>query len=162
MERVDEPYATILRNLLELLRERFGDDLYSLVLYGSVARREQRPDSDVDLLLIVRGLPREITRRIEIFMELEEKLNLEKYMDQGYYITLSPIIKTPEEASRTSPLYFDMVQDAVILYDRDSFFSGILDRLRKKMEELGAERVRMGRMWYWRFNKYRPGDKVEL
>jgi hypothetical protein len=39
----------------------------------------------------------------------------------------------------------DMTEEAIILYDRDGFFAGILERLRKKLRELGAQRKRMAR-----------------
>jgi len=81
----------------------------------------------------------------------------------GYYISLSPVLKTPEEAEKFSPLYLDMVYDAVILYDRNYFFTGILQKLRDRLKELGAERVRMGKKWYWVLKKdSRFGETVEL
>ncbi|HDN73707.1 MAG TPA: nucleotidyltransferase domain-containing protein, partial [Archaeoglobus sp.] len=52
-----EPYRSILKALLEALRKRFGDKLISLVVYGSVARGEFRRDSDLDILVIIEGLP---------------------------------------------------------------------------------------------------------
>lgn len=60
------------------------------------------------------------------------------------------------------PLYLDMVEDAVIFFDRDGFFSGILEKLRKRLNELGAERVRLGKRWYWRLKrdyKFGGGDR---
>ncbi|MDK2796404.1 MAG: uncharacterized protein PWQ58_1603 [Archaeoglobaceae archaeon] len=79
--------------------------------------------------------------------ELEDYIN--KLFDQGYFIEFSPIIKTPEEAIRFSPIYLDMVEDAVILYDKNGFFRNVLENLRKKLEELGSKRLRIGKRWYW-------------
>ncbi|MEM0011314.1 MAG: hypothetical protein QW424_03010 [Candidatus Bathyarchaeia archaeon] len=42
-----------------------------------------------------------------------------------------------------------MVEDAVIIYDKDDFFKKVLDRLRRRLEELGAKRVWVGNRWYW-------------
>ncbi len=39
------------------LREALSDDLIALVLFGSRARGDARPDSDWDLLLIAKNLP---------------------------------------------------------------------------------------------------------
>jgi predicted nucleotidyltransferase len=162
---VQEPYKTVLEKLVEVAKREFGDDLVSIVLYGSVARGDNRPDSDVDLLLVVRNLPKDsMLKRIRLFEEkVEGKLGLEEYWSKGHYITLSPVLKTPEEAERLSPLYLDMVEDAVILFDKDNFFSNVLERLRKRLRELGAERVRMGKRWYWVLKKdYRFGEVIEL
>jgi len=38
LERIKEPYRFLLERLLELILARLGDDLVSVVVYGSVAR----------------------------------------------------------------------------------------------------------------------------
>jgi hypothetical protein len=151
--------------MLKIMKEEFKDDLISVVVYGSVARGDNRNDSDVDLLIIMKNLPKDsMLKRIRLFeTKVEDKLNLDEYWKMGYYISLSPVLKTPEEAEKFSPLYLDMVYDAVILYDRNYFFTRILQKLRDRLKELGAERVRMGKKWYWVLKKdSRFGETVEL
>jgi len=162
---IKEPYATLLNNMLKIMKEELKDDLISVVVYGSVARGDNRNDSDVDLLIIMKNLPKDsMLKRIRLFeTKVEDKLNLDEYWKMGYYISLSPVLKTPEEAEKFSPLYLDMVYDAVILYDRNYFFTRILQKLRDRLKELGAERVRMGKKWYWVLKKdSRFGETVEL
>ncbi|PVU74588.1 hypothetical protein DDW11_05740 [Sulfolobus sp. SCGC AB-777_G06] len=162
---IKEPYATLLNNMLKIMKEEFKDDLISVVVYGSVARGDNRNDSDVDLLIIMKNLPKDsMLKRIRVFeTKVEDKLNLDEYWKMRYYISLSPVLKTPEEAEKFSPLYLDMVYDAVILYDRNYFFTRILQKLRDRLKELGAERVRMGKKWYWVLKKdSRFGETVEL
>ena len=56
-----------------------------------------------------------------------------------------------------------MVDDAIILYDRDNFFTEILERLRKRLKELKAKRVRVGKMRYWKLkDDYRFGEVIEI
>ncbi|AKA72984.1 nucleotidyltransferase domain-containing protein [Saccharolobus solfataricus] len=162
---IKEPYAKLLNDMVKIMREEFKDDLISVVLYGSVARGDNRNDSDVDLLIVIDNLPMDgILKRIRLFeTKVEDKLNLDEYWSKGYYISLSPILKTPEEAGKISPLYLDMVYDAVILYDKDQFFTKILQKLKGRLMELGAERVRMGKRWYWILKKDSGfGETVEL
>ncbi|QXJ29059.1 Nucleotidyltransferase domain protein [Saccharolobus shibatae B12] len=162
---IREPYATLLNNMIKIMKEEFKDDLISVVLYGSVARGDNRNDSDVDILIVMDNLPRDsMLKRIRLFeTKVEDKLNLDEYWNKGYYVSLSPILKTPEEAGKISPLYLDMVYDAVILYDKDEFFTKILQKLKERLTELGAERVRMGKKWYWILKKdSRFGETVEL
>ncbi|MDI9620023.1 MAG: nucleotidyltransferase domain-containing protein [Candidatus Nezhaarchaeota archaeon] len=160
-----EPYAALLSKLLERALEVLGEKLVSFVVYGSVARGEAERDSDVDLLLVVDGLPRSRLRRQELFMEVEEgvQAEVEKLRAEGYNVDFSPIIKTPGEAAVFSPVYLDMVEDAVILHDKDGFFRGVLDRLRGRLRDLGAERVRLGKRWYWRLKRdYKFGEVIEV
>lgn len=162
---IREPYITLLNNMVKIMKEEFKDDLISVVLYGSVARGDNRNDSDVDLLIIINNLPEDsMLKRITLFeIKVEDKLNLNEYWKDGYYISLSPILKTPKEAEKISPLYLDMVYDAIILYDKDQFFTKILLKLKEKLKELRAERVRMGKKWYWVLKRDRKfGETVEL
>jgi len=48
------------------------DKLVSVVVFGSVARGEARVDSDVDLLIVARGLPKSRFKRLVLFERAEE------------------------------------------------------------------------------------------
>jgi hypothetical protein len=88
---------------------------------------------------------------------------VEGLWSQGYYIDFTPIILDVEEARRHRPIYLDMVVDAVIVFDRDNFFRKVLDELSSKLLALGAERRRIGKLWYWVLKKdYRPGEVIEI
>lgn len=162
---IKEPYLSLLNKLLEEMIRVLGENLVSFVVFGSVARCEAGPDSDVDLLIVAKNLPKGRLKRQDLFMEIEEKLeeDIESLRQRGFNVDFSPIIKSVEEASVISPLYLDMVEDAVVLYDKDGFFSKILESVRAKLRELGAERIRVGKKWYWRLKKeYRFGEVIEI
>ena len=56
-----------------------------------------------------------------------------------------------------------MVYDAIILYDKNQFLTKILQKLKERLKELGAERVRTSKKWYWVLKKdSKFGDTVEL
>ena len=42
-----------LQCFLRVLHSRYGEDLVSVVLFGSWARRDAHPDSDIDLLVVL-------------------------------------------------------------------------------------------------------------
>jgi len=46
----------LMRDLRSSLEELYGDDLVGIHLFGSYARRQPTPDSDVDLLLVLRDV----------------------------------------------------------------------------------------------------------
>jgi len=146
-----EPYKTLIEKLVEALIRKYGDRFISLIIFGSVARGEAKKDSDIDLLLIIDSISKIRFERQKEFINLEKEIQeyLDTLFEEGYFIDFSPIIKTPEEALRIPPLYLDMVEDAIIAYDKDNFFKDILENLSNKLKELGSKRVSMGKRWYW-------------
>jgi len=165
LSHVPEPYRDLVEGLLEALREILDGGLVSVVVFGSVARGEAREDSDVDLLIVARDLPASRARRVRLFESAEDKIEslLERLHSQGIHCYLSPVILTPEEASRIPALFLDMVEDAVVVYDPGGFFVNLLERLTRRLRELGAERVRLGKKWYWRLKRdYKPGEVIVI
>jgi Nucleotidyltransferase domain. len=123
LENIEEPYRSLVKDLLNTLLLVFKDNLVSVVVYGSVARGQMRRDSDLDLLIVAEKLPASRFERIAMFNRAEEAVekSLEELSKKGYFVTFSPIIKTMGEAERISPLYLDMVDEGIIVYDRNSF-----------------------------------------
>jgi len=160
--------ATVERALNELvgrLRDGFGDRLVSVALYGSWARGDARTDSDVDLLIVLRDPPQgRFARDREVFPVLrqaEERL-AETAGNDGVPV-ISAIVKSVDEASYHSPLYLDMVEDAVLLEDKDGFLNGIFGEIRVNLDRLGARRIRFGDGWYWDLKPdYVFGDVIEI
>ncbi len=48
-------HTELLNRLKSLLADAFGDRLRGVVLYGSEARGEAQPDSDIDVLVLLEG-----------------------------------------------------------------------------------------------------------
>ncbi len=67
----------LLSRLTNLCKEYYGERLITLAVFGSVGRGTSRPDSDVDLLLIVKDLPFGRMARIEEFSVIESLLKQE-------------------------------------------------------------------------------------
>ena len=53
-ERENGPLSRLLETLTEELQRQLGSDLWLLLLYGSYARGQAQPDSDVDLFVVLR------------------------------------------------------------------------------------------------------------
>jgi len=160
-----EGFERLLEEILNVLREYYGDRLVSLAVFGSVSRGTQRPDSDVDLLVVCDSLPSGRMRRIAEFEEAEKRLGraLSNLSRQGISTCLSPVLKTPGEVERGGVFYIDLVEDARLLYDRDDFLKRFLDGLGRRLKQLGARRIRCGNAWYWDLKPdFTPGDVFEL
>lgn len=53
-ENLNEKMASILGELRQCLEALYGDHLIKMVLYGSQARGDARPDSDIDVLIVLK------------------------------------------------------------------------------------------------------------
>lgn len=160
-----ERYDAVLCALPGALRRVYGQDLVSCAVYGSVGRRTQRFGSDIDLLIVARNLPDGRTRRVVQFEPAEDELAalLAACGGSDGPAVLSPVFKTPEEAEAGNLLFLDMVEDARVLVDEHGFFAARLDRLRRRMQELGSQRIWRGNAWHWVLKPdFRPGEVFEL
>lgn len=158
-------FDELAQRVADACRAQFGERLVSVAVFGSVGRRTPRPDSDVDLLVVLDDLPHGRFARQEVFEPVEQAVApfVASLRQRGIEAELSPILKTRAEVEAGSPLFLDMVEDARILYDPGGFLTARLERLRKRLGELGARRIRYGGAWYWDLKPdYRPGEVLEL
>ncbi|MCL4515016.1 MAG: nucleotidyltransferase domain-containing protein [Firmicutes bacterium] len=158
-------FSDLLDNLLNEAIRFYGDRLITLAVFGSVGRGTPRPDSDVDLLLVVNPLPSGRMKRVQEFAAIEESLEdfLQALKAGGIDTCIAPVFKTPEEVAIGSPLFLDMIDDARILYDRDDFFQRFLQNLKDKLEHLGARRVKYRGAWFWDLKPgFKKGDVVDF
>jgi predicted nucleotidyltransferase len=87
--RIEPEIAALLADLKRRLERRFGDRFIALYLFGSRARGDHDPDSDVDVAVILdQKLPQsfDVTRQI-----LEDTYDL--LMETGFYIQPWPLEK---------------------------------------------------------------------
>lgn len=161
-----ERFEELKTRLLSEIKSYYGDRLISVVIFGSVARETQNFDSDLDVLIITKELPKGRMKRISEFENIEKKIEpfLESLRKEDRINTyISAIIKSMEEAEKGSPLFLDMVDDAKILFDKEGFFEKRLDKLRNRLKELGSKRIWKGNAWYWDLKPdYKPGEIFEI
>lgn len=158
-------FEAFLCNIDDACRSHYRERLVSLAVFGSVGRGTPRPDSDVDLLVVADPLPDGRLARVDDFRLVEAALAPHRLAMRraGLHTSLSPVLKTPAEIRRGSPLLFDMTSDARCLYDRETFFAGALGRTRARLEALGARRMWRGNAWVWDLKPdFRPGEVFEL
>ena len=149
----------LLKRLTSLCKEHYGERLVSLAVFGSVGRGTPRPDSDIDLLLVIKDLPVGRIARVKEFSAIETALGI---ATKGR-IELSPVFKTPEEIAKGSPLLLDMVEDVRMLFDLDDFFKNVLKNLKERLQRLGARRIWQGNVWYWDLKPdYKQGEIFEI
>jgi predicted nucleotidyltransferase len=124
-----------LERLRGALESRFGDDLVTLAAFGSQVQGRARPESDLDLLLVIRGLPRQRFARRRLVHPIIRSVG-DEFAD-----TVSSILLTPEEAITVKPFYLGFLDGHRLIVDRDGFFRGVLDRLTERLRALGSRRL---------------------
>jgi len=160
-----EQFQAILDALRKECVDFYGKRLVSAAVFGSVARGAMRPDSDIDLLLVVDGLPKGRMPRISEFDAIESRLEpiLQKAAEHGVHTSLSPVFKTREELEYGSPLFLDMTDSVLILHDPDSVLRDYLEKLTRRLLALGSRRIRKGGGSYWLLKPdLKPGEDFTL
>ena len=98
-------------DLVEGMRGVFGDQLLSVVLYGSVARGDDTPESDVDIALFLREPLR--------YEEQEKMISCIVDLDWKYDKVFSPIDiqqSMYEEWVEDLPFYRNIREDGIVLW----------------------------------------------
>ena len=97
--------------------EVLGDKIDSIVLYGSVARDEAGPDSDIDVL-VVSSDSKSVSRILS-------KISAEQAYETGSVFLLSDVFLDRDdliEMQRVgSPFVRNLVADGIVLYDNGTF-----------------------------------------
>ena len=138
---------TELRPVVDTLKSHLGQDLRSVILFGSRARQQASGTSDYDVLIVADNLPQEpIARLRKIRLALAEVL-----------IPVNTVTKTPEEMDRQlTPLLLDVCVDGQCLYGED-FFEPRRAKALAALKASGLKRKRRGKTSSWAFDK--PADR---
>ena len=129
----------IVSSYLQELFDRYGERILSVVLFGSFARGDFGPNSDIDLLLVIR----EFKWGEPLSFHSTDKLVLTQWKTCRHYHKVTPYPLTPEQALLHRPIYLDMLEEGLILYDRGGFIGGIFEEMRQKLKRLGAKRCKL-------------------
>lgn len=151
--------------LIDSIVNFYGENLQSLVLFGSMANRKNRLNSDCDLLIILScenkkskgSLNREFSNIELPIKDLEEKMFSSKIP-----MEVSPIILYKEEAIKFNPLYLDIVTNHISLFDKENFFKSITTNMKEKIASWGSTKHDTGNGWYWNIKKNtKYGDVID-
>jgi predicted nucleotidyltransferase len=152
LKSVPAPFTTSIKEFCIRALSTFGGRLKSLVLFGSVARGDWNEDSDIDLLLVIEGLPKNVLERDSEILPLT----------RGLPHAITFVSYTPEELIKVPPLLLDVAVDGILLYDTGLMREKV-NRIRKRLEELGAKRVgeKDGLTWILK-PRVELGEEVEI
>ncbi len=157
-------YKEILTKFKQLLLEKFSANLISLVLFGSAARGTAGYESDIDLLIILKDAPDSYYRRLEPVIDIELKLREEAFESTDAVPIFSSIVLSKEEALENRNIFLDMIDGSIILNDKNNFFKNRLKELKKRLLQLGSEKIVLeDKTWYWNLKPDSAmGEVIEL
>lgn len=70
--------SIVCKKVAEQYRKVYGDDLVSVLLYGSYARNEQQQDSDLDMVAIVKGERVDLQKKLQEVWKVTNKLSIDE------------------------------------------------------------------------------------
>lgn len=101
----------ILSEIAKTARETFGEHLDSVILYGSYARGDYTPESDVDIMILVKDIaPEELWRYKKSIIRKESELGLD------YDLLISAYVKDIETFNKyldVLPFYQNVMKEGI-------------------------------------------------
>lgn len=164
---MQKEYIKLIEEYCSGIKNHFGSRLISICLFGSVARGEAKPDSDIDILIVAESLSKDIGIRIKETNHIHEDLKKSEA-----YLTLrrsnvsgliSDIFFTSEEIERHPPILLDIIDDGIMIYDKNSFLSNELKIMNERLNAYKARKVKTEKGHFWILKpNVMSGEVVEI
>ena len=101
----------ILSEISEAAKSVFGEHLDSVILYGSYARGDYTPDSDIDIMILVKGIAKE-----ELWKYKKPIISKESELGLKYDLLISAYVKDLEtfnEYLDVLPFYQNVMKEGI-------------------------------------------------
>jgi len=146
MSGLKETVSREITPVVRALQKGLGKKLVAVVLFGSRARGDAKEESDWDMLVIAKDLPK---RQMERYSKTKEILP-QKWRGQ-----ISILAKTPDEFEAVLPsLYLEIALDGLILYDPQEYAAVQLQKLRRLIQAKDLRREKRGRDFIWQWGTF--------
>ncbi len=104
-------------------------DTKGIILFGSVARGTYGKDSDIDVMVVV---DKEKIKNYEIATDAEMQVEglRAPFLERGLHLRLSITVLQADELKAMRPIYFDLLRDGIILYEKEYAMTDFLIDIR--------------------------------
>jgi len=133
----------VVNPMVQSLRDKFREQLVAVVIYGSHARGTARPRSDIDLLVVVRELPRDwrAIHRLE-----DEWARHGRRFGRRFQVMLASPQDVEDSVECAAPLMLEIHGSYKIILDPSGSFRDSMMYMGRLMRE---RRIRMRRPGVW-------------
>ncbi|MDP2765836.1 MAG: nucleotidyltransferase domain-containing protein [Candidatus Methanoperedens sp.] len=132
----------LISELTSVLKQKFNEDLLAIVLFGSIVKGSFTSTSDIDVLVVCQTLIKDWRARDKMTLELTEDIELK------YATSIHMALVSKDEISHAidsvSPLMLEIYEANEIIYEKDNFFTQLLNNFRKNLKSLHAIKIEKG------------------
>jgi len=128
----------ILRETLDGLDGEVRRHILGLALFGSLARGEGNPRSDIDLFILTRGLSRGVERRRILYKALYPAVAKSRRD-----LTIVDVGVEELKSLRPSSLLLNIAYDAVIIHDPEGILRRLFKAIKETLRRYGIIRYRL-------------------
>ena len=133
---------------IQLHRSSLG--LLGVWLFGSVARGEARPNSDVDLLVVARNLMGNKSQMADaISSVVDVRSERDFFFRNGFVTDISFYPITEEELGRFYPIMLDVLDHGIVLYERGEILNKTARSMKEWLSRMRVRKVTLKRGWMW-------------
>lgn len=113
-------FESELRSALKSLTERLSnyESVLGIILFGSVAKLNFNPNSDIDVFVLVDKFSSSTFDYIEKIMLSVEMNHFEPLIENKLPSQFSPFICSKDTIQAVSPIFFDIADYGIVLYDK--------------------------------------------
>lgn len=129
-------------SVVQSLQAKFRDHLVAVALFGSAARGETDPRSDLDFLVVLRGIPKTLERRYEVYKPIHDAITSQHRQVKDVTVIDIDEEYINDENAEISSLMLNIISDAVILHDPSGKLATFVNEGRRLIETAGLERYK--------------------
>jgi predicted nucleotidyltransferase len=146
-----EQYRQLLDLFLTRTESVLGRAIRSVVLFGSIARGEGGPQSDIDLFVVYGGSRRKVTECLtEIVLEIRNTQEYKDLLEKGIRAEIYPFLISEKRLEDTLWILLDASDHGVVLQDTRDLFGRKLRSIRERVRDIGGTRISLpNSRWYW-------------